>query len=173
MRSRHIAGLVVAAATLIVPGQLAAQAQRGIELGTDIGAQYETGGETFLLSVPSTMLRVGFPLGDGQMRLEPRVQFQLASGDGTGGAVDGQLALRYGLGHDPARMQPYVLAYPEITAIFGDFGDDSQFGVGGGFGVLIPQGDRLAVRLEGTYSRLFDPGVNLIRGYVRISFFTN
>jgi hypothetical protein len=171
MRSRHIAGLLVAVA-LVPLSQLAAQGRQGIELGTDIGAQYETGGETFLLSVPSTMLRVGFPLGDGRLRVEPRVQFQLVSGDGTGGAVDGQVALRYSLNGQPDRLQPYVLAYPEITAVFGDFGDKSQFGAGGGFGVLIPQGDQLAVRLEATYSRLFDPGVNLIRGSVGISFFT-
>lgn len=163
--------LMVAGVLCLVAGGLPAQ-QRGIEFGSDIGAQYETGGENLLVSVPSAMLRVGFPLGNGQMRLEPRVQFQLASGNGTAGIVDGQVALRFGLTADADRPQPYVLAFPEIAASFGDFGDDAQFGVGGGFGLLIPQSDRLAFRIEGTYSRMFDPGVNLIRGSVGVSLFT-
>jgi hypothetical protein len=169
---RVLRGSVVMAGVLcLVAGGLPAQ-QRGIEFGSDIGAQYETGGENLLVSVPSAMLRVGFPMGNGQMRLEPRVQFQLVSGNGTGGFVDGQLAVRLGLTADENRPQPYVLAYPEIAGAFGDFGDDMQFGIGGGVGLLIPQGDRLAFRVEGTYSRLFDPGVNLIRGSVGVSLFT-
>ncbi len=163
--------LVVAGVLCLVSGSLPAQ-QRGIEFGSDIGAQYETGGSNLLVSVPSAMLRVGFPLGDGRARVEPRIQFQLASGSGTAGIVDGQLALRLGLSNDANRAQPYVLAFPEIAASFGDIGDDSQFGLGGGIGLLIPQGDRLAFRIEGTYSRMFDPAVNLIRGSVGVSLFT-
>ena len=105
MRSRHIAGLFIAALSLAP--QLAAQS-RPIELGTDLGVSFDFGGGSTLttVSIPTSTLRVGFWMSD-RVSVEPNagLTWLHLSGESLT-TIDAALALLYHFNADASRPRP-------------------------------------------------------------------
>jgi hypothetical protein len=176
MRSRHIAGLLVAV-SLFLPPQLAAQS-RPIELGTYLGVSFDFGGGSTLttVSVPTGTLRVGFWMND-RVSVEPNVGFNWLHISGESlTTIDAALALLYHFNADATRARPFVSVFPGLMHFNSD-GSTTQFYAGAGLGVLLPMQERLAVRLEGRYYHTFasdEVGSGDTAGArIGFSFFTN
>ncbi len=174
MRSRHIAGLLVAVSLLAPP--LAAQS-RPIELGVDLGALVDFGGgETdIFFDVPTGVLRVGLWMND-RVSIEPNLWATIVHfDDETNTAFSFAPALVYHLKTDRSMMRPFVTVFPGIYHQSG--GGGSQFFVGGGLGALFPMQERLAFRAEATFSHFFETDsfsdLNELGLRLGLSFFTN
>ena len=177
MRSRHIAGLLVAVAVVFPLSALTAQS-RPIELGTDLGVSFDFGGSSTLttVSIPTSTLRVGFWMTD-RVSIEPNVGFTWLHVSGESlTTIDAALALLYHFNADASRARPYITVFPGLTHFNSD-GSTTQFYAGAGLGVLLPMQERLALRLEGRYTHLFsgDGGASSDGAAARVgfSFFTN
>jgi hypothetical protein len=154
MRTRHIAGLLVAAVALLPLSRLAAQS-KPIELGTDIGMSLDFGGGTLTtVSIPTSSLRVGFWMND-RVSVEPNLGFTWLHFSGENiTTLDAAVALLYHFNTDPSRARPYVTVFPGLTHLSAGASSTQFFG-GAGLGVLLPLQERLAARLEGQYSHTF------------------
>lgn len=146
----------------------AAPVQRPVEIGFDFGLellQFE--GETaWDVSIPGgggfysyqTGFRVGFPVSDA-VRIEPAIGFSYLSEEDVsfynlrlipsvvadvGGRADGP---KY-----------FVKAGAGVRVVGGDIDSEAQFLAGGGFGIRTPIAQRLAQRVELTYTRAFESG---------------
>lgn len=166
---------VVVAAGLSVTAASGAAAQ-GVELGVDLGLGYGFDSEVFDISAP-TAFRVGFPVGEA-MTIEPRTTLSFASGNGaTLMTLAVQGAIMYPFAGD-RREGAYVAALPTIALL--KFEEDflgidetaTQFSLGGGVGVRIPQGERLGLRLEAQLVHNFDAEATELRGLFGVSFWT-
>jgi hypothetical protein len=161
--------LVAALATPLV-----AQGREGIELGIDLELTYSTDDPSVtVLSVPSGSVRAGFPVSPN-ISVEPRVSLQYAHVSGTSiTLLDIQLGVLWHLSTDPARSSVYVRPFFGHTHAGGSFGSGDASSLGAGIGVKIPQGDRLAIRLEGGYQHSLDDDMSSqIFALLGISFFT-
>jgi hypothetical protein len=160
--------LLVALAALAFTG-LEAQS-RSVEVGADLGFQWDPDSDVYLVSIPAQQLRVGLPVGQ-RGTVEPRVQFALFGGDGADGVLDLALALRYDLGDGPGTL-PYVAIVPEMLATFGDF-SGTEFGLGAAFGIHFARSERFAWRTEVGVSRFFDADATLLKGLVGLTFYVH
>lgn len=174
MRSRHIAGLLVAVA--VFAPQLAAQS-RPVELGVDMGALVDFGnGETStFFDVPTGVLRVGFWMND-KISIEPNLWLSVAHvGGETNTRFSVAPALLYHFKTDRTMMRPYLAVFPGIYHQSGGAG--SQFFAGGGLGALFPLQEQLAFRAEALFSHYFESDnfsdLNELGLRLGFSFFTN
>lgn len=109
----------------------------------------------FLVNLPVAHVRIGPYLSD-KAQIEPSVGFELVSLEGeTAYQLDLGLDLLLYLGDDPSRSVPFVRLGPGVLLLNDGDESASQFQLGGGFGVRIPAGDRLAVRLQAAVDRNF------------------
>jgi hypothetical protein len=169
-RSAGLFPLLVAA--FVSP--LSAQGRDGIELGVDLELTYTPDDPSLtVLSVPSGSLRAGFPVNPA-ISVEPRLSFQYAHSSGNSVTLlDVQLGVLWHVSTDPTRSSVYVRPFFGHTHAGGSFGSGDASNLGGGIGVKIPQGDRLAIRLEGGYQHSLEDGVSgQIFAMLGISFFT-
>jgi hypothetical protein len=102
------------------------------------------------------------------------VSLQYAHVSGTSiTLLDVQLGVLWHLSTDPARSSVYVRPFFGHTHAGGSFGSGDASSLGAGIGVKIPQGDRLAIRLEGGYQHSLDDDMSSqIFALLGISFFT-
>lgn len=161
--------LLLVAMVALVSTRVDAQS-RPVEVGADLGFQWETGSDVYVLNIPASQFRVGLPVGE-QITLEPRVQFALFGGDGADGVLDLTAALRYDFGGG-ARATPYLAVLPEMIATFGDF-SGTEFGLGAAFGLQFGRSERFAWRTEIGATRFFDADVTLVRGLLGLTFYTH
>ena len=161
--------LLLAAIVALFSSGLGAQS-RPVEVGADLGFQWEPDSDVYVLSIPAQQLRVGVPVGL-RGTVEPRVQFALFGGDGADGVLDLAVALRYDLTDAPGTA-PYVAIVPEMLATFGDF-SGTEFGLGAAFGLHFGRTERLAWRAEAGVSRFFDADATLVRGLLGLTFYTH
>jgi len=183
MKTLRFGLALFAAAAIGLPSQLDAQSG-SVEIGFDTGLSLTMPSDTDFLdydnvtsiNVPQQSIRVGFFVSD-QLSVEPAVGFSWLD---AGGESLTQLALAgrvlYHFSPDPTRPRFYLGGGAGFTLI--DVADDqeTQFGVGGGLGVKLPIADRMAIRLEGSFSRYFEtdqlPATSVIGVVVGFSFFT-
>jgi opacity protein-like surface antigen len=112
-----------------------------------------------------------------QLSIEPTVGFSWLD---RGDVSITQLALTgrvlYHFSADPTEPRFYVGGGAGFSLI--DLADqqETQFGVGGGLGVKLPVADRMAIRIEGSFSRNFEtdqlPAASVLGAVVGFSFFT-
>jgi hypothetical protein len=178
MKTLRFGLALFAAAAIGLPSQLDAQSG-SVEIGFDTGlslTMVSDADNVTSIDVPQQSIRVGFFVSD-QLSIEPAVGFSWLH---TGGESATQLALAgrvlYHFSPDPTRPRFYLGGGAGFNLI--DVGDqqETQFGVGGGLGVKLPVADRMAIRLEGSFSRFFEtdllPAASVIGAVVGFSFFT-
>jgi hypothetical protein len=172
MRSR-LAGFVL----LLVTGfttSLAAQGRDGVELGIDLELTYSTDDPSLtVITLPSGSFRAGFPVNPN-ISIEPRISFQYAHANGSSVTLlDVQLGVLWHVNTDRTKSTVYIRPFFGHTHAGGSFGGGDASSLGGGIGIKIPQGDRLAIRLEGGYQHSLEDGVSgQIFALLGISFFT-
>jgi hypothetical protein len=174
MIRRHpgtLAGLLMLAA---LAGPVNAQGSRGTELGIDLELTFATRdpGVT-VLSIPNGSVRAGFPVSP-EISIEPRLSLQYAHSSGSSVTVlDAQLGVLWHFSTDPARSTGYVRPFFAHSHVGGSFAGGDASSLGGGIGFKFPQGDRLALRVEGGFRHSLD---DLASGQIflllGISFFT-
>ena len=153
---------------------LAAQGREGIELGIDLELTYATEDPNVTsLTLPSGDVRAGFPLNPN-VSIEPRLSFQYAHADGNSvSLLEIQLGVLWHVSTDPTRSSVYIRPFFGHTHVGGSFGGGDASSLGAGIGVKLPQGDRMAVRLEGGYQHSLDDEMSSqIFAALGISFFT-
>ena len=126
-----------------------------------------------MITLPSGSFRVAFP-ANPNISVEPRISFQYAHANGNSiTLLDVQLGVLWHLKTDPTRSTVYLRPFFGHTHAGGSFASGDASSLGGGIGVKIPQGDRLALRLEGGYQHSLEDGVSgQIFVLLGISFFT-
>jgi opacity protein-like surface antigen len=162
-----------------------ALAQSGaIEIGFDTGLTlrlnsdkngFEYENQT-AINIPLQSVRVGFFVSD-QLSIEPAIGFSyLDVGDTSITQLGAGANLQYHFTADATRTRFYIGAGGGLNLL--DIGDEqeTQFGLGAGLGVKLPIASRMAIRIEGSFSRFFEsdllPGANVIGALVGFSFFT-
>ena len=159
---------------LAVTSPLAAQGRTGVELGLDLELTYTTDDPSLtVITLPSGSFRAAFPVNPN-VSVEPRLSFQYAHANGNSiTLLDVQLGVLWHLKTDPTRSTVYLRPFFGHTHAGGNFASGDASSLGGGIGVKIPQGDRLAWRLEGGYEHSLEDGVSgEIFVLLGISFFT-
>jgi hypothetical protein len=157
-------------AALLAPS--AAQSQ--VELGLDLELTYATEDPNItVVSLPNGFLRAGFPISP-HISLEPRISFQYARASGSSVTlVDLQFGVLWHVSTDRTRSTVYIRPFFGHSHAGGSFASGDASSLGGGVGFKIPQGDRLALRLEGGYEHsLEDGGSGQIFALFGLSFFT-
>ena len=164
-------------ALLLVAGftpPLLAQGRDGVELGIDLELTYSTEDPSVtVLSIPSGDVRAGFPVNP-HISIEPKLSFQYAHASGNSvSLLEIQLGVLWHLSTDPTRSTVYIRPFFGHTHAGGSFGGGDASSLGAGIGFKIPQGNRLAVRLEGGYQHSLDDDMSgQIFAALGISFFT-
>ncbi|HEU5310815.1 MAG TPA: hypothetical protein VFV24_05120, partial [Candidatus Eisenbacteria bacterium] len=160
--------------TATSPGDPRAQGSGSVEIGLDARVSKtltsdefqgvnDPRDDPFIAQLPFAMFRVGPYLTD-RIQLEPSVGFSQISVEG-----EGYHDLNLGLDlllylADPGESAPFIRIGPGLhwvnlgTADFIPGFDDTatQVSLGGGFGVRVPAGDRLAMRLQAIGERNFE-----------------
>ena len=162
-----------------------ADAQSGsVEIGFDTGLTLYIPSDTDFfdyenqtsIDVPQQSIRLGFFVSD-QLSIEPAVGFSYQDfGDLSVTQLGLAGRLLYHFSADPTRPRFYVGGGAGFNLIDVEDEQETQFGVGGGLGVKLPIADRMAIRVEGSFSRDFEtdllPAASVIRAVVGFSFFT-
>jgi len=150
-----------AAAAVVVLLVSPARAQgRPVELGIDAGGSLDlSAGNTVVVGLPVQDFRAGFYLSD-RVSVEPRLALNYLDGDGGDAIVAGTVQLGPVLHFTPdrGRAQPYVRPYGGLNFVKVGGESDTQFALGGALGVKVPVGERLATRIEGSFTHGFDSG---------------
>lgn len=168
-RTAGIAGLLLALAS-----PLAAQGRTGVELGIDLELTYTTEDPSLtVIMLPSGSFRAAFPVNPN-ISVEPRFSFQYAHANGNSVTlVDVQLGVLWHLSTNPAKSTVYIRPFFGHTHAGGNFASGDASSLGAGIGYKIPQGDRLAIRLEGGFEHLLEDGASdQIFALIGLSFFT-
>lgn len=154
------------------------RAQKALELGMDAEFDYRLNDPNVTaLTLPNGSFRVGIPAGGG-MVVEPRITFQYAHASGQSAtAIELQLGILWALSSARPRGGAYIRPFVDYLHLGGG-GSASQFALGGGVGVRLPQGDgRLGWRLEAGFQHSMEndnfASSDLIFGLLGISFFTH
>ena len=153
---------------------LAAQGRDGVELGIDLELTYSTDDPNVtVVTLPSGNFRVAFPVNPN-ISLEPRISFQYASANGSSVTlIDVQFGVLWHVSTDPTKSTLYLRPFFGHTHAGGSFGSGDASSIGGGVGFKIPQGERLAIRIEGGYQHSLEDGVSgQIFAMLGLSFFT-
>ncbi|MGH7657323.1 MAG: hypothetical protein ACREL6_03745, partial [Gemmatimonadales bacterium] len=128
------------------------------ELGVDLGFFYDTGDPSVMvISIPTAELRAGFYTSD-RIEIEPRISLQYVKFENSDAATsfDGVLGLLYHLSTDRSAARWYLRPFAGINRISSGGNGETQFQLGGGVGVKIPAGERLAWRVEGNFNHAFE-----------------
>ncbi len=174
MRSRPLVLMVALALGAAYPRTARGQ---GVELGLDAEFDYITNdpGVTSI-SIPNGSLRAGFRLNQN-ISFEPRISFLHASANGNSATnLSLQLGFPWQLTAGRARSTVYFRPFLDYVRLSAGGGSASQTAVGGGIGYKIPQGDRLAIRLEAGLQHSLEndnfASADTIFGLLGISFYT-
>ena len=136
-----------------LPPTLIAQ-QPGMEIGMDGGFEYAFDADLFTIAIPVQRIRVAFPSA-GRLAWEPNFSFTRLS---TNGASATALTLQVGALYNVGSVSNRTFARPFAGLEYLDFsGSDSEtvFDLGVGFGTRSRLVDRLALRIEGTFTGRF------------------
>lgn len=142
-------------AVLLLPSMLSAQ-QRGVEIGLDAGAQYEFDAQLLTIAAPLQRVRAAFPSGN-RLAFEPALSFARLSARGE--SLVG-LVFEIGALYDFAAAhttygRPFVgFEYADASFSSGE----TAVNLGIGFGTRSRVADRLAVRIEATFTGRFPEG---------------
>lgn len=177
MTSRLRSVVLAFVLTGLAAAPLAAQ---GVELGVDLGLGYNADSEVFEITAPASF-RFGFPVGRS-MTIEPRTALSYASGNGTSlMTLELQSAIMFPFTGD-RRRGGYIAALPGVSLVkfeedaLGIDVSDTQFLLGGGVGVRLPQSEQFGLRLEAQVVHAFESdalaGSTAIRGLFGVSFWT-
>ena len=159
---------------LVLVSPLSAQGRGGVELGIDLELTYSTDDPNVtVISIPSGSLRAGFAVNP-RISLEPRISYQYARASGNSiSLLEFQLGLLWHFTADPTRTAAYLRPFFGHVHQGGSFGGGDASSLGAGIGVKFPQGDRMALRLEGGYQHsLDDDASSQLFALFGISFFT-
>ena len=159
---------------LILAAPVSAQGRDGIELGIDLELTYSTEDPSLtVLSFPSGDVRAAFPVNPN-ISIEPRLSFQYAHSNGNSvNLLEVQLGVLWHVSTDPTRSTVYIRPFFGHTHAGGSFASGDASSLGGGVGIKLPNGDRMAFRLEAGYEHSLEDGVSgQIFALFGISFFT-
>lgn len=177
MRTRIGVAAALAAAVLALPSSGSAQG-RPVELGIDAGGTLDlSAGNAVVIGIPVQDFRAGFFISDA-VSVEPRVALNYLDGDGGDAIVTvaAQLGPMIHFSPERGRAQGYVRPFGGLNFLKVGGESDTQFALGGALGVKLPIAERLATRLEASFTHGFETsnfgGGNAIGLTVGLSFFT-
>jgi hypothetical protein len=152
---------------------------RPVELGIDAGVGFElSGSNTVSVGVPTQGFRAGFFVADA-VSIEPRLSLNYVHPDGGESlvALAAELGPVFHFGSEAGRAGPYLRPFGGINWLKIGSESDAQLTAGGALGVKIPIAERLATRLEATFTHAFESsefsGGNALGGTIGFSFFTH
>jgi hypothetical protein len=166
------------AAVLVLLAAPARAQGHPVELGIDAGGTLDlSGSNAVVVGLPVQDFRAGFYLSE-RVSIEPRVALNYLDGDGGDAIVAGTVQLGPVLHFTPdrGRAQAYVRPYGGLNFIKVGGESDAQVALGGALGVKVPMGERLATRIEGSFTHGFDSsssgGGNALGLTAGLSFYT-
>jgi hypothetical protein len=163
-------------AVLALPSFAWAQG-RPVELGIDARVGFElSGSNTVSVGVPTQSFRAGFFVADA-VSIEPRLSLNYIHSGESLVALAAELGPVFHFGSESGRSGPYLRPFGGINWLKVGSESDAQLTAGGGLGVKIPIAQRLATRLEATFTHAFESselgGGNALGGTIGFSFFTH
>jgi hypothetical protein len=131
---------------------------------------------TTLMTFPNGSFRVGIPISEN-VSFEPKILFQYFHASGQSAtALKLQLGFPWVISPGRTHSSVYVRPFVNYTRLSGG-GSVSQWALGGGLGYRIPQGDRMAWRLEAGFFHSLEndnfTSRDTIFGLLGISFYTH
>ena len=158
MRTRL--GALAALAVLLpaIPSPGSAQG-RPVELGIDAGGTFDLAADAVAIGIPVQDFRAGFFISDA-VSVEPRLALNYLDGNGGSSivALSAQLGPVIHLAPHRGRTQGYVRPFGGLNFLKVGNDSDAQLAVGGAIGVKIPVAERLATRVEGSFTHGFETG---------------
>lgn len=175
----------IALPALLALAATTADAQRRLELGTDVGVVFGLGDQSSInIDFPGSRFRVGFFRPDSRISIEPALGFSYDKVEGADGlfVYDLELGALYHFRpivltpDDPAApvtrvAPPYVRPFIGLTGFTGGDVDDNEFSAGVGIGVKMPWRRDLAIRLEANVGYGFDNDAARIGAFAGLSYF--
>lgn len=162
------------AAVLAMPCTLTAQAVRPIELGIDAGVAFTLEDpKVTAIAVPAQSFRIGIFVSD-RISVEPKISLLSLSGGGENITIwSAELGFPIHFATSPIGRGIYLRPFGGGSGASGG-GESVSGGYAGiGFGGKFAFHDRLATRVEGSFSHSFDDaGANAIGLLLGLSFFT-
>ena len=173
MMTNRLAVLACLTLAMTASSASAQRAPRPVELGIDGGLTFGLDDPNItLVNLPVQAFRVGFFISD-RVSIEPRFNFTSFSGGGTSAQ---SYVVELGALFHPGGYRGrglYIRPFGGIIGFNSETGDDSDPYLGAGVGFRFPFADRrLATRVEGNLSHLFDPGSTALGLLFGLSFFT-
>jgi hypothetical protein len=131
------------------------------ELGVDAGVVFTLDDpKATSFQIPFQGIRMGFYISP-VVSIEPSFRFNHNSiGDVSSTDYGVGLGLLYHFSASRMANQLYVRPFIGLDGTSGDFGSNSTFSFGGGFGVKVPIGSRFASRFEANLTHFSDEGVS-------------
>ena len=180
---RSASGYIALAAIVALASR--ADAQRRLELGTDIGATFGLGDQSSVnIGFPASRFRVGFFQPGSRISLEPALGFRYDKVEGADGlfTYDLELGALYHFqpiivapdepGEPVTRVAPpYVRPFIGLTGFTGGDTDDNEFTAGIGLGVKMPWRRDLSIRLEANVGYGFDNDAARLGALAGLSYF--
>jgi hypothetical protein len=167
-----------AAAVLVLLASPARAQGHPVELGIDAGGTLDlSSGNTVVVGVPVQDFRAGFYVSD-RVSIEPRLALNYLDDDASEALIAAavQLGPVLHLAPERGRAQPYLRPYGGLNFLKISGQSDTQLTVGGALGVKIPIGERLATRIEGSFTHGFESdragGGNALGLTLGLSFYT-
>jgi hypothetical protein len=171
MFSRLAAFVPMLFAVCLAPATAAAQ---GVELGIDLEFDYTTDDPNVtVITIPNGDFRAAFPV-NSNVSIEPRFSIQYARANGNSlSLIDIQLGVLWHFSTDRTRSTGYFRPFFGHIHSGGSLGGGDASSLGGGIGFKLPQGDRLAARLEAGFEHSLEDGVSdQIFALIGLSFYT-
>ena len=180
---RSASGYIALAALLALAPT--ADAQRRLELGTDVGAVFGLGDQSSInIDFPGSRFRVGIFQPGSRISVEPALGFSYDKVEGADGlfVYDLELGALYHFQpivvtpDDPSVpvtrvAPPYLRPFIGLTGFTGGDVDDNEFSAGVGLGVKMPWRRDLAIRLEANVGYGFDNEAARIGFLTGLSYF--
>ncbi|HYC33246.1 MAG TPA: outer membrane beta-barrel protein [Gemmatimonadales bacterium] len=171
----HLGGAALLAAMLLTLPSGATAQSRGVELGIDAGAAIGlSGGTSYAVGVPIQDFRLGIFVGKA-VSIEPRLALSYIGGDGDDlVAISTQIGPVIPFSPERTRAQGYLRPFAGLGYADLGGGSDTQVALGMGLGVKVPLAERLAARLEGSYTHTAESftGTHALGISAGLSFFT-
>lgn len=175
-RKLSFPAVALAAGLLAAAAPASAQVEIGMDASFSSTSFDDIDQSATQVNFPEQSIRAGFFVSPS-MSVEPSLGFSVLDvGDESITALAAGVDLLFHFSPDVSAPQLFVAVGPEVMRV--DLGDEgeSQFGLGGDFGVKLPVARQLAVRLAAFYTRFFETealfGSNQFGVSAGLSFFT-
>lgn len=175
-RKLSIPALAIAAGLLVPASPAMAQVEIGMDASFSSTSFDDIDQSVTQINFPEQMVRAGF-FASPSLSVEPSLGFSVVDvADESITALSAGLDLLFHFSPDMSAPQLFVAVGPEVMRVNLGGDGESQFGLGGDFGVKLPVARQLAVRLAAFYTRFFETdalfGSNQFGVSAGLSFFT-